>query len=81
MGKYSEYVNAENLRAERARKRYSYERMSKELGKKSKSSYQDIEKGNCCPKITDMVTISKVLGKPMSYFFNIDVRESSTNSV
>jgi DNA-binding XRE family transcriptional regulator len=79
VNRYSEYVNREALRRERYGKEYTAEYMASKLGKSSPSSYTNIENGIIEPKITDMVAISKVLGKPVSYFFNIELQDSQSD--
>jgi len=54
--------------------------MAKLLGKKSESSYSNLEKGVVEPKISDIITVSKILQKPCNIFFNLEVQESCTQS-
>ena len=78
MARYSEYVNTEQLRKERFIKRISVGRMSELLGKKSSSSYSNIENGKIEPKISDMNKIAEILEKPVSVFFKLQVQETCT---
>jgi transcriptional regulator with XRE-family HTH domain len=81
VNKYTEYVNREALRRERFAKQLTAEAMAKSLGKSSASSYTNIENGIVEPKISDMVIISKVLEKPVGYFFNLGLQESQSESL
>lgn len=78
MGKYAEYVYTEVLRRERYAKNITMSQMAKLLGKKSESSYSNIEKGIVEPKISDINTISEILGKSASLFFKINVQDACT---
>jgi transcriptional regulator with XRE-family HTH domain len=81
MGKYSEYVNTENLRKERYAKKISMADMASFINKKSESSYLNIENGNVEPRISTINKISEVLKKPAQYFFKINVQDSCTENV
>ena len=74
MGKYSIYVNTELLRHERFIKKISMAKMAEMLGKKSESSYSNIENGIVEPKISDINKIAEFFGKPANIFFNIKVQ-------
>lgn len=76
MNKFSKYVNTENLKKSRLKRRFSYEDMAKKLGFKSQISYYNLEKGIVEPKISQMIKISEILGKPVPVFFNLKVQEN-----
>ena len=76
MAKYSEYVNTEALRRERYAKNFTMAKMADLLGRKSESSYSNLENGLVEPKISDINKISEILDKPATIFFNIRVQES-----
>lgn len=78
MGKYAEYVYTEVLRRERYAKNLTMSQMAKLLGKKSESSYSNIEKGIVEPKISDINTISEILGKSANLFFKLKVQDTCT---
>ena len=78
MAKYSRYVNTEALRQERYIKQISKAKMSELLGKRSESSYSNLENGVIEPKISDMNKVSEILGKPVTLFFNLKVQEACT---
>lgn len=69
------YINIEALRIERLKKKITLRNMAKLLGFKSAASYYNIEKGKIYPKINVMIDISKILEKPVDYFF---YQENST---
>lgn len=69
-------VYSERIKEERKNKDLSYEDMSKKLGYKSKSTYMYIEKGSTMPKLDVMIEISRILQKPISYFFNLEVQDN-----
>jgi len=76
MPKYSEFVNTKELRIARLIKGISCEQMAELLEKKSRTSYDNIEKGEVEPRISDINKIAEILGKPATVFFNIKVQES-----
>jgi transcriptional regulator with XRE-family HTH domain len=78
MGKFSEYVNTEVLRQERYAKRISMFEMAKLLGKKSASSYSNLEDGSIEPRISDINKIADIFGKSATIFFNLKVQETCT---
>lgn len=80
LAKFSMYVNTEELRRERYAKKITMAQMSKLLGKKSETSYSNLENGVVEPKISDIIKISKILKKPCHIFFNFEVQESCTHS-
>lgn len=80
MGKYSEYVNTEALRRERYAKRITMADMAKTLGKKSESSYSNLENGTIEPKISDINKVAEILGKCATNFFNLKVQDSCTDN-
>ena len=73
MNKYTEFVNTNRLIERRNKLGLSIRAMCKILGLKSSSSYYSIEIGRTEPKISHMINISKILKKPVSYFFNFNV--------
>jgi hypothetical protein len=79
MGKFAMYVNDGNLLAELARNRLTYQDMALLMGKRRAISFSDLLYGRVEPKITDMIAISKALGKPADYFFNFELRETSSS--
>ena len=78
MGRYCRFVNSERLKIERYKKKLNIKKMSQLLGWNSPASYKNIEDGIVEPRISIMIKISKILGKPVIYFFNFDVQESCT---
>lgn len=68
-------IYTDKLKDEREKRGYSYADMSKLLGYKSPSTYMYIEKGKTTPKLDVMISISKILNKPLDYFFNLEVQE------
>jgi transcriptional regulator with XRE-family HTH domain len=78
MAKYSEYVNTELLRQERYVKRITMAKMAQLLGKKSESSYSNLENGVVEAKISDINKVAEILDKPAVYFFRLKVQESCT---
>ncbi len=71
MNKYSMYVKTEKIKNERKKKKKTIKDMSVNLGFKSPISYYNLEVGIVEPKISQMINLSKILGKPVSYFFNL----------
>ena len=76
MYKYSIYVKTDKIRNERIKKNKTIKNMSVELGLKSPSSYYNLEVGIVEPKISQMINVSKILGKPVAYFFNLQLQEN-----
>lgn len=76
MYKYSKYVKTEKIKNERIKKNMTIKDMSTELGLKSPVSYYNLEVGIVEPKISQMVKVSKLLGKSVAYFFNIQLQEN-----
>ena len=74
MNKYSNYVYTDELKRERKLKKISLNDMAKMLGFKSKVTYYNIENGISEPKITNIINISKRLGKSPKNFFNLKVQ-------
>lgn len=68
-------IYTDKLKDEREKRGYSYADMSKLLGYKSPSTYMYIEKGKTTPKLDVMISISKILDKPLDYFFNLKVQD------
>lgn len=67
-------VHTNRLRAERKRQGLSYEKMAEKLGYKSKCTYMYIENGKTKPKLEIMLKISEILGKPVDYFYNLELQ-------
>lgn len=76
MYKYSIYVKTDKIRNERIKKNKTIKNMSVELDLKSPSSYYNLEVGIVEPKISQMIKVSKILGKPVAYFFNLQLQEN-----
>lgn len=76
MNKYAMYVNTEELRKARNKKKKTYEDMSNEMGMKSPISYYNLEVGIVEPKISHMIKVSNILGKPIGKFFNFKLQEN-----
>lgn len=76
MNRYAQYVNTEELKKTRLKKKRTYEDMSKAIGLKSPISYYNIEVGFVEPKISQMVKISDTLGRPVHKFFNFKLQEN-----
>lgn len=74
MKKYSNYVYTDELKRERKSKGISLNDMAKMLGFKSKVTYYNIENGVSEPKISNIINISKILGKAPKNFFNLKVQ-------
>ena len=69
-------VYTERIKKEREQKKYSYQDMADKLNYKSKTTYMYIENGSTQPTLQMMRGISKILGKPIAYFFNLEVQDS-----
>lgn len=78
MSRYAVYVNTEALRRERYSKKLSLADMALKLGKKSASSYSNLETGVIEPKISDIIKVSDILEQPIEVFFNLKVQETCT---
>ena len=76
MTKYNMYVNTEELKKARLRKKKTYKDMSEEMGLKSPISYYNIEVGNVEPKISQMIKVAQILNKPVQKFFNFKLQEN-----
>lgn len=76
MNKYAIYVNTDELKKARNKKKKTYEDMSKEMGMKSPISYYNIEVGIVEPKISQMIKVAEILGRPVGKFFNLKLQES-----
>ncbi len=74
MNKFSRYVNTEELKRCRQKKKLNYKNMAEKLGFKSEISYYNIEVGIVEPKITQMISISEILEKPIQKFFNLKLQ-------
>jgi transcriptional regulator with XRE-family HTH domain len=72
-GKWYKFIRDDNIRAEMARKRITYQEMAEIMGYKSKTSFNQFIKGIYKPGIADIACLSKVLEKPIDHFFNLDV--------
>jgi len=71
-------VFTERLKLERVRKGITMKQMAEMLGYNSTSSYMYIEKGKVQPTIMVMNKISAFLGRPVQYFFKLNVQETQT---
>lgn len=76
MGKYKMFINTERLKIERYKNSIGMRDMARKLGWDSPASYKNLEDGNVEPRITIMLNVSKILGKPVHYFFNLNVQNS-----
>lgn len=74
MNKYSKYVNTEELKNERKKRKLSIANMAKLMGFNSKVTYYNIETGITEPKISHINKISEILGKTPKTFFNFKVQ-------
>lgn len=66
------------LKEERIRQSMTYEDMANALGYRSKSTYMYIEKGQTIPTLPVMISISQILKKPITYFFNLEVQDTQS---
>jgi DNA-binding XRE family transcriptional regulator len=66
------------LKEERIKQKLTYDDMAKALGYRSKSTYMYIEKGQTVPTLPIMISISQLLQKPITYFFNLEVQGTQT---
>lgn len=71
MAKYSEYVKTENIKRARKEKHIQVNEIIKKMGLASRVSYYNLESGIVEPRISQMIILSEILDKPMSYLFNI----------
>lgn len=69
MSRYSEYVKTENIRNARKGKGITVEEITSKMGLASRVSYYNLETGIVEPRISQMVTLSKILEEPVSNFF------------
>lgn len=76
MNKFSEYVNTEELKKTRLKRKLNYKDMAEMLGFKSEISYYNLEVGIVEPKITQMIKISEILCRPVQKFFNLKLQEN-----
>ncbi len=76
MNKFSKYVNTENLKKTRLKRKFTYKDMAEKLGFKSEISYYNLEVGIVEPKITQMIKISEILDKPIHNFFNLKLQKN-----
>lgn len=76
MNKFANYVFTEKLRLERYRHKLHIRQMAKLMGMSSHVSYKNLEEGLVEPRITSMVKVASILGKPVKYFFNLNVQNS-----
>lgn len=81
IGKYSEYVQTEEMKKTRLSKKLSCRDMAKLMGVKSQATYFNIENGIVEPKISQMIKISSILKKPVSNFFIVKVQKNKTSEV
>lgn len=76
MNKFSGYVNTEELKRTRLKRKLNCKDMAEMMGFKSEISYYNLEVGIVEPKITQMIKISEILGKPVQKFFNLKLQEN-----
>lgn len=76
MNKYSKFVKTDELKKARIKKKKNYENMANEIGLKSPISYYNLEVGIVEPKISHMIKVSNILGKPVNKFFNLQLQEN-----
>ena len=76
MNKYAMYVNTDELKKARNKKKKTYEDMSNEMGMKSPISYYNLEVGIVEPKISPLIKVSAILGRPIGKFFNLKLQEN-----
>ena len=67
-------VYTDKIKAERESKGLSYKDMAEKLNYKSKSTYMYIENGVTQPTLFIMREISRILEKPVAYFFNLEIQ-------
>lgn len=68
-------VRTDLLKAERKRRNLTYKQMAGKLGYKSQSTYMYIEKGRTVPSLPVMLKISRILNKPVDYFFSFESKD------
>lgn len=71
-------VYTDRLKKARKEKNISFRKMAKLLGYNSPSSYMYIERGEVQPTIETMNKISSILGRPVNYFFKLNVQDTQT---
>lgn len=78
MGKYSQYINASELRERRKSMKLSYRDMSKLMNVKSPATYYNLENGLVEPKISQMLIVASILKVRVGKIFNLKVQENKT---
>lgn len=78
IAKYADMVYTDRLKIERFLKKLTVRDMAALMGYKSPTTYSYIERGIVEPKIKDMNKISEILGRPVEYFFKLNVQETQT---
>ena len=78
MGKFSVYVNSEEIKKTRTDKKLSCRDMAKLMGVKSQATYFNIENGIVEPKITQMIAIATILKGSVGKYFNLKVQKAKT---
>ena len=73
-------IFTDRLKQVRKSKGISLREMARKLDYNSPSSYMYIEKGEVQPSIYMMNKISKILDKPVNYFFKLNVQDAQTKS-
>ena len=68
-------VYTDKIKSERESKGLSYKDMAEKLNYKSKSTYMYIENGVTQPTLFIMREISRILEKPVAYFFNLEIQQ------
>ena len=71
MNRYSIYVKTENIKQTRKDKKITVDELIDRLGFASRVSYYNLENGVVEPRISQMVTLSQILGGPVKKFFNV----------
>jgi transcriptional regulator with XRE-family HTH domain len=71
---YSKYVNANLIKAEMAKYGYSYNDMAKLMDLTS-ATFRAFITGATEASVRRMVQLARILKKPVSYFFNLELSE------
>lgn len=71
MNRYSIYVYTDNIREARKNKGLTVEEIMDKMGFLSRASYYNLENGIVEPRISQMITLSQILGGPVKKFFNV----------
>lgn len=71
MSRYSIYVYTDNIREARKSKGLTVGEIMDKMGFLSRASYYNLENGVVEPRISQMITLSQILGGPVKNFFNV----------